>query len=125
MNVRWEGLDLLAWDTAHAAAAASLQQDSAYGVAMQKLGVPVLRAQVDLDGAPVALAQFIVRRFGRLGAVALCTRGPIWLKPLSPTEESLVYTALKKTIPLKVCVSCCLPPRCLRDKCTALTLGGA
>jgi hypothetical protein len=101
MNVRWEGLDLLAWDTAHTAVAASLQQDSAYGIAMQKLGVPVLRAQVDLDGAPVALAQFIVRRFGRLGAVALCTRGPIWLKPLSPADESLVYSELKKSIPLK------------------------
>ncbi|MFN5447288.1 MAG: lipid II:glycine glycyltransferase FemX [bacterium] len=101
MNVRWEGVDLLAWDAAHAVAAASLQQDSAYGVAMQKLGVPVLRAQVEIDGAPVALAQFIVRRFCSLGAVALCTRGPIWLKPLSPYEESHAYAALKKTIPLR------------------------
>lgn len=101
MNVRWEDVDLLAWDAAHAAAAASLQQDSAYGVAMQKLGVPVFRAQVELDGAPVALAQFIVRRFGSLGAVALCTRGPIWLKPLSPADEADVYAALKKTIPLR------------------------
>ena len=39
MKVRWEDLDLTAWDAAHAAAAASLQQDSAYGVAMQKMGV--------------------------------------------------------------------------------------
>ena len=101
MKVRWEELDLLAWDAAHAAVAASLQQDSAYGIAMHKLGVPVLRAQVDVDGATVALAQFIVRRFANLGAVALCTRGPIWLKPLSPAEESLVYIALKKSIPLK------------------------
>ena len=101
MNVRWEDVDLLAWDAAHAAAAASLQQDSAYGVAMQKLGVPVFRAQVELDGAPVALAQFIVRQFGSLGAVALCTRGPIWLKPLSPVDEAQVYAAIKKTIPLR------------------------
>ncbi len=101
MNVRWEEVDLLAWDAAHAAAAASLQQDSAYGVAMQKLGVPVLRAQVEVDGAPVALAQFIVRRFGSLGAVALCTRGPIWLKPPSLDEEYHAYAALKKTIPLR------------------------
>ena len=79
MKVRWEDLDLTAWDAAHAAAAASLQQDCAYGVAMQKMGVPVLRAQVELSGVAVAYAQFIVRRFGRLGAVALCTRGPIWL----------------------------------------------
>ena len=82
MKVRWEDLDLTAWDAAHAAAAASLQQDSAYGVAMQKMGVPVLRAQVEVEGVTVAYAQFIVRRFGRLGAVALFTRGPIWLTPL-------------------------------------------
>jgi hypothetical protein len=101
MKVRWEDLDLTAWDAAHAAAAASLQQDSAYGVAMQKIGVPVLRAQVEVEGKTVAYAQFIVRRFGRLGAVALCTRGPIWLTPLSPKEEAAVYAALKKTIPLQ------------------------
>ena len=101
MKVRWEDLDLTAWDAAHAAAAASLQQDSAYGVAMQKMGVPVLRAQVQVEGNTVAYAQFIVRRFGRLGAVALCTRGPIWLTPLSPKEEAAVYAALKKTIPLQ------------------------
>ena len=101
MKVRWEDLDLTAWDAAHAAAAASLQQDSAYGVAMQKMGVPVLRAQVEVEGKTVAYAQFIVRRFGRLGAVALCTRGPIWLTPLSPKEEAAVYAALKKTIPLQ------------------------
>jgi lipid II:glycine glycyltransferase (peptidoglycan interpeptide bridge formation enzyme) len=101
MKVRWEDLDLTAWDAAHAAAAASLQQDSAYGVAMQKMGVPVLRAQVEVDGVRVAYAQFIVRRFGKLGAVALCTRGPIWLTPLTPKEESAVYAELKKTIPLQ------------------------
>ena len=101
MKVLWEDHNLLAWDAAHTAAAASLQQDSAYGVAMQRLGVPVLRAQVELNGIPVALTQFIVRRFGKLGAVALCTRGPIWLTPLSPSDESTVYSALKKTIPLK------------------------
>jgi lipid II:glycine glycyltransferase (peptidoglycan interpeptide bridge formation enzyme) len=101
MKVHWEDVDLMAWDAAHAAAAAALQQDSAYGAAMQKLGVPVLRAQVEVEGVRVAYAQFIVRRFGRLGAVALCSRGPIWLKPLSSKEESAVYAALKKTIPLQ------------------------
>ena len=101
MKVHWEDVDLKAWDVAHAAAAAALQQDSAYGVAMQKMGVPVLRAQVEVDGVRVAYAQFIVRRFGKLGAVALCTRGPIWLTPLTPKEEYAVYAELKKTIPLQ------------------------
>jgi lipid II:glycine glycyltransferase (peptidoglycan interpeptide bridge formation enzyme) len=49
----------------------------------------------------VAQAQFIVRKWGKLGAVALCTRGPIWSKHLTPEDESLVYKALKKTLPLK------------------------
>jgi lipid II:glycine glycyltransferase (peptidoglycan interpeptide bridge formation enzyme) len=65
------------------------------------LGVPVLRARVEQDGQPLAQAQFIVRKWGQWGAVALCTRGPLWHKPLSPKEESQVYAALKKSLPLK------------------------
>jgi lipid II:glycine glycyltransferase (peptidoglycan interpeptide bridge formation enzyme) len=53
------------------------------------------------EGQQVAQAQFIVRKWGKFGAVALCTRGPIWSKTLTPENESLVYKALKKTLPLK------------------------
>jgi len=101
MIVHWEGHDPQAWDALHAAAAGALQQDWAYGSSLKLLGVPVLRARVLRDGAPVAQAQFIVRQWGRLGAIALCTRGPLWHQALTPPEEALAYRALKKSLPLK------------------------
>jgi lipid II:glycine glycyltransferase (peptidoglycan interpeptide bridge formation enzyme) len=100
MIVHWEGHDIQAWDAAHSAAAASLQQDWAYGSSLAMLGVPVLRARVVHDGEQLAQAQFIVRRWGGLGAMALCTRGPVWNKSLSPSVEAAAYAALKKSLPL-------------------------
>lgn len=102
MKVNWDTLSYPAWDAHHAAAAAPLQQDWAYGACMKTLGVGVLRALVEQDGAPVALAQFIVRRMvGGLANMALCSLGPVWLQPLSGADKARVYKALKKTIPLK------------------------
>lgn len=100
LQVHWGGHDLAAWDAAHADALGSLQQDWAYGSAMLSLGVPVLRARVERDGVPIAHAQFIVRRFGRLGSVALCSRGPVWLQPLTVADKARAYKALKQTLPL-------------------------
>jgi len=102
MIVHWEGHDIPAWDAVHAAAAAALQQDWAYGSSLAMLGVPVLRARVVRDGEQVAQAQFIVRKWGGLGAMALCTRGPVWSQVLTPKEESQVYALLKKTLTLSV-----------------------
>jgi Acetyltransferase (GNAT) domain len=102
MKVNWDTLSYPEWDAHHAAAAAPLQQDWAYGACMKTLGVGVLRALVEQDGAPVALAQFIVRRLvGGLANMALCSLGPVWLQPLSGADKARVYKALKKTIPLK------------------------
>ncbi len=102
MKVNWDTLSYPEWDAHHAAAAAPLQQDWAYGACMKTLGVGVLRALVEQDGAPVALAQFIVRRMvGGLANMALCSLGPVWLQPLSSADKARVYKALKKTIPLK------------------------
>ncbi|MEY4438841.1 MAG: hypothetical protein RIQ36_305 [Pseudomonadota bacterium] len=102
MKVNWDTLSYPEWDAHHAAAAAPLQQDWAYGACMKTLGVSVLRALVEQDGAPVALAQFIVRRMvGGLANMALCSLGPVWLQPLSGADKARVYKALKKTIPLK------------------------
>jgi hypothetical protein len=102
MKVNWDTLSYPEWDAHHAAAAAPLQQDWAYGACMKTLGVGVLRALVEQDGAPVALAQFIVRRMvGGLANMALCSLGPVWLQPLSGADKARVYKALKKTIPLK------------------------
>lgn len=99
-QVHWGGHALAEWDAAHAAALGTLQQDWSYGSAMLSLGVPVLRARVNHDGETVAQAQFIVRRFGRFASVALCSRGPIWRKSLSSIEQTQVYQALKRSLPL-------------------------
>ncbi|MEY3886861.1 MAG: hypothetical protein RL650_953 [Pseudomonadota bacterium] len=100
MIVHWEGHELEDWDRIHASAAGALQQDWAYGSCLKMLGVPVLRARVMDQGVQIAQAQFIVRKWGRLGAVALCTRGPIWSQALSPEAEATVYKAMKKSLPL-------------------------
>ncbi len=98
--VHWGGHAAADWDAAHAAAGGALQQDWAYGEAMLSLLVPVLRARIDLDGALAAQAQFIVRRFGRLGAVALCSRGPVWTRDIAAADRNRIYRALKRTLPL-------------------------
>jgi lipid II:glycine glycyltransferase (peptidoglycan interpeptide bridge formation enzyme) len=100
MIVHWEGHDIAAWDAVHSAAAAPLQQDWAYGSSLMMLGVPVLRARIFQDQELVGQAQFIVRKWGGLGSMALCTRGPVWTKPLSVAEEAAAYAALKKSLPL-------------------------
>ena len=100
MIVHWEGHDIAAWDAVHSAAAAPLQQDWAYGSSLMMLGVPVLRARIFQDQELVGQAQFIVRKWGVLGSMALCTRGPVWTKPLSVAEEAAAYAALKKSLPL-------------------------
>ena len=101
MIVHWEGHDIATWDAAHNAASAALQQDWAYGSSLMMLGVPVLRARIFQDQEPIAQAQFIVRKWGGLGSMALCTRGPVWFKSLTPAEEAKAYLALKKSLPLK------------------------
>jgi hypothetical protein len=49
---------------------------------------------------PVAIAQFIVRRFGRWAGFALCSRGPIWLQALSGSDKAQSYKAMRQSIPL-------------------------
>lgn len=99
-TIHWSGHDADAWDAAHAAAGGSLQQDRAYGDAMLSLLVPVLRARIDIDGVPAALAQLLVRRWGRIGAVALCSRGPVWLRDIDPADKARAYRLLKRSLPL-------------------------
>lgn len=102
MKATWDAVNSSFWDAHHSAAAAALQQDWAYGACMKTLGVHVLRACVTQDGVPVALAQFIVRRWaGELAHMALCSLGPVWLQPLSGRDKARVYRVLRQTIPLK------------------------
>lgn len=100
MKVHWDGHDTAAWDAAHARATAPLQQDWAYGSSMQMIGVPVLRARVEVEGVLVALAQFIVRRWGTLVSVGLCSRGPIWLQAMTAKDKALIYAELRRSVPL-------------------------
>jgi hypothetical protein len=99
-QVHWGGHHMADWDAAHSNALGALQQDWSYGSAMLTLGVPVLRARVQRDGETVAQAQFIVRRFGRIASVALCSRGPIWRHALTPDDQSQVYRQLKQSLPI-------------------------
>ena len=100
MKLQWEGHDMTTWDQAHAQAAGALQQDWAYGSSRVAMGSSVLRAVVHADGLPVAMAQFIVRRFGRWAGFALCSRGPIWLQALSSSDKARAYQAMRQSIPL-------------------------
>lgn len=101
MQVVWNPTDHDFWDAAHARAGAALQQDWAYGACMKAMGVPVLRAQVLRNDQPVALAQFIVRKWLGVLHVALCGRGPVWLTDVSANEKAQAYAALKRSMPLK------------------------
>ena len=100
MKVDWGSQDMVAWDQAHAAAAAPLQQDWAYGSTMVSIGARVLRASVQADGVPVAQAQFIVRKFAKYVSLALCTRGPLWLQEVSAKDKAAVYKQMRQTLPL-------------------------
>ena len=101
MKVEWGTQDSEAWDNAHAQAAGPLQQDWAYGSTMLVSGGTVIRAVIQADGVTVGLAQCVVRRFGNLGGVALCTRGPLWLALLSGKDKAHAYRSLRQSLPVK------------------------
>jgi hypothetical protein len=84
MRATWNGLDRDAWDALHRTAAASLQQDWAYGEALSALGTRCLRAWVDDGGAPVCAAQFLVRKVAAIASIALCSHGPVWAHGATP-----------------------------------------
>ncbi len=99
-----------AWDKAHAGACAPLQQHWAYGSALQGFGARCLRCMVMQDYQPLALAQFLVRRYAGLLEIALCTRGPVWLDALqspssAPTDEQrelrrAAHQLIRRELPL-------------------------
>jgi hypothetical protein len=100
MQANWSFEHADAWDACHARAGGSLQQDWAYGSSMKMLGVGVLRVVVEQDGEPVALAQFLLRFWGSIAALALCSRGPVWLHDLDAADKARVYRLIKSTLPL-------------------------
>ena len=99
MNVLWQDHDKEAWDSDHVSAQAALQQDWAYGEAMAALGSHCLRCRVFDAGEPVAMAQFLVRRFAGWASVALCTRGPVWLRPLDAQAKYAAQRLMQRSLP--------------------------
>ena len=100
MHILWNQINYSQWDEAHEALSGALQQDWAYGTSLKALGVECHRAEVILNGETVALAQFIFRRYGFIVGIALCTRGPLWLKPVSTEDQSRIYRELKRSLPM-------------------------
>jgi hypothetical protein len=102
LTASWNQLPRAEWDAAHAAAAASYQQDWAYGAALKSASpnVDLLRASVTrADGSLVALAQVTARAFAMIGRFALCTHGPVWIGAVTQEEKRDAYGALKKSLP--------------------------
>ena len=100
MHILWNQIDYPNWDEAHAALGGAMQQDWAYGTSLKALGIECHRAEVILNGETVALAQFICRRYGFLIGIALCTRGPLWLKPVNDDDRVRIYRELKRSLPM-------------------------
>ena len=101
MHIFWNQINYQQWDEAHEVLGGALQQDWAYGTSLKALGVECHRAEVILNGETVALAQFICRRYGLIVGVALCTRGPLWLKPVSTEDQARIYRELKRSLPIR------------------------
>lgn len=102
LTVSWNDTPRVEWDAAHAASAATYQQDWAYGAALKAMspGVEVLRAGVRrADGSLLALAQVAARPFAMAGRFALCTHGPVWVGLVSPDEKREAYRLLRTSLP--------------------------
>ncbi len=102
MQIVWNQITQEEWDAAHANSSNGgyLQQDWRYATSLLTRQVSCHRAQVIKNGQTIALAQFICRRYGWIIGVALCSRGPLWLKDLRADEQAQIYQALKRSLPL-------------------------
>jgi hypothetical protein len=102
LTIAWNHAPRAEWDAAHAAAAASYQQDWAYGAALKVMSpkVDTLRAVVRrADGSPLALAQVTARPVAMIARFALCTHGPVWCGEVSAEEKRAAYRLLRKSLP--------------------------
>ena len=88
------------WDRALGIVPASLQQDWSYGEALKSDGASVLRTGVDDGDGTIALAQFTTRKIGGLVNVALCSRGPVWLRDVSQDQRRNVHRLFKRELGL-------------------------
>ncbi|MAK60393.1 MAG: FemAB family protein [Ponticaulis sp.] len=90
------------WDAHLAGLAAPYQQDWAYGAVMAAGGAEVRRYVVrDPAGKACGLAQLVVRPFALMARFALCTYGPVWLRPLEEGERQIALKALRRAVRLR------------------------
>ena len=94
-------IDRKTWDALIAGRPSALQQDWCYGAAIEAIGGKVLRVLVEDEAGPVALAQFTTRRVGMIVSMALCARGPVWLRDVEAGERKQIYALLKRSLGLK------------------------
>jgi lipid II:glycine glycyltransferase (peptidoglycan interpeptide bridge formation enzyme) len=92
--------DRKTWDAALRAQPAALQQDWAYGAALEAIGAQVIRAACHDNGRLVALAQITTRKIGFVLSLAVCTRGPVWIGDVDDATKACVFDALKTRIKL-------------------------
>jgi len=83
------------WDAALSQTPAALQQDWCYGEALKALGADVRRVGLVDGGVLIGLVQFTTRRIGGVVSLAVSTRGPVWLEPVSDEQARRAYKALK------------------------------
>lgn len=101
MELIWNALPRTEWDAFHRRHGGALQQDWAYGEAMQKLGVPVHRAAVMAGNQLVGLAQFVCRRWLGYITLASCSRGPVWAPEADAALRQQACRQMQRSVPTK------------------------
>ena len=90
------------WDVALKHYPAAYQQDWAYGDVMKQAGAEVARIAIkDPTGDICALAQFILRPIGFVATLALCSYGPVFIKPMGIEEKNAAMRALRRGLKLR------------------------
>lgn len=93
-------LDRARWDQALKGVPAALQQDWAYGEALERLGARVIRAAVSDEGRLIALAQITTRKIGFVLNFAVALRGPVWLEAMKPDQKREIIRLIKRGVGL-------------------------
>lgn len=88
------------WDAALAQTPAALQQDWCYGEALKGVGADVRRVGIVDAGTLIGLAQFTTRKIAGVVSLAVCTRGPVWLEPVSENQAKTAYALFKSALGL-------------------------
>lgn len=90
------------WDSLLGSVPAAYQQDWAYGEVMAVSGARVIRASVlDPKGEVCALAQIILKPVALIATFALCSYGPVWVKPMSEPEKQIAFRTLRRGLKIR------------------------